>query len=35
LGGRDVTPQVLREMVEYTKAKEAPEGDIVWMGVKP
>ena len=35
LGGRDVTPQVIRDMVEYTKGKEAPEGDIVWMGVKP
>ena len=35
LGGRDVTPQALRDVVEYTKGKEAPEGDIVWMGVKP
>jgi pyruvate ferredoxin oxidoreductase alpha subunit len=35
LGGRDVTPQALREIVEYTRGKESPEGDIVWMGVKP
>jgi pyruvate/2-oxoacid:ferredoxin oxidoreductase alpha subunit len=35
LGGRDVTPQALEEIVEFTKGKESPEGDIVWMGVKP
>jgi pyruvate/2-oxoacid:ferredoxin oxidoreductase alpha subunit len=35
LGGRDVTPGVLQEIVEQVKGKEAPEGDIVWMGVKP
>jgi pyruvate/2-oxoacid:ferredoxin oxidoreductase alpha subunit len=35
LGGRDVTPQALQEIVEYTRGKESPEGDIVWMGVKP
>lgn len=35
LGGRDVTPAVLQEIVEQVKCKEAPEGDIVWMGVKP
>lgn len=35
LGGRDVTPAVLKEVVEYTKGREAPEGDIAWIGVKP
>jgi pyruvate ferredoxin oxidoreductase alpha subunit len=35
LGGRDVTPAVLKEVVEYAKGREAPEGDIAWIGVKP
>jgi len=35
LGGRDVTPAVLKEIVEYAKGKEAPEGDLAWMGAKP
>ena len=35
LGGRDVTPSVLEQIVEHAKGKETPEGDIVWMGVKP
>ncbi|MDI6756146.1 MAG: transketolase C-terminal domain-containing protein [Thermodesulfobacteriota bacterium] len=35
LGGRDVTPAVLKEIVEYAKGKEAPEGDIAWIGAKP
>jgi pyruvate ferredoxin oxidoreductase alpha subunit len=35
LGGRDVTPAVLKEIIEYTKGKDTPEGDIAWMGVKP
>jgi len=35
LGGRDVTPAILKEIVEYAKGKEAPEGDIAWIGVKP
>jgi pyruvate/2-oxoacid:ferredoxin oxidoreductase alpha subunit len=35
LGGRDVTPGVLQEIVEYARGNQAPEGDIVWMGVKP
>ncbi len=34
LGGRDVTPAVLKEVVEYTKGQEAPEGDIRWIGAK-
>lgn len=35
LGGRDVTPAVLKEVIEYTKGQEAPEGDIAWIGAKP
>jgi len=34
LGGRDVTPAVLKEVIEYTKGQEAPEGDIRWIGAK-
>ena len=34
LGGRDVTPAVLKEVIEYTKGQEAPEGDIRWVGAK-
>ena len=34
LGGRDVTPAVLKEVVEYAKGQEAPEGDIRWIGAK-
>ncbi len=35
LGGRDVTPAVLKEIIENTKGQDTPEGDIAWMGVKP
>jgi len=35
LGGRDVTPATLKEIVEFAKGKEVPEGDIAWIGVKP
>jgi pyruvate/2-oxoacid:ferredoxin oxidoreductase alpha subunit len=34
LGGRDVTPAVLKEIIEYTKGREAPDGDILWIGAK-
>jgi len=34
LGGRDVTPAVLKEVIEYAKGQEAPEGDIRWIGAK-
>jgi len=34
LGGRDVTPGSLKEMVEYTKGRETPAGDIAWIGAK-
>ena len=35
LGGRDVTPSVLQQIVEIAKGKEAPSGDVVWIGAKP
>jgi pyruvate/2-oxoacid:ferredoxin oxidoreductase alpha subunit len=34
LGGRDVTPASLREMVEYAKGRESPPGDIAWIGAR-
>jgi len=33
LGGRDVTPDVIKEIVEYTESHEQPE-DKIWIGVK-
>jgi len=35
LGGRDVTPPVIREAVERTRAGSVPEREDVWVGVKP
>ncbi len=35
LGGRDVTPENVKEMVEYTKGREIPDGDIAWIGAMP
>ncbi len=34
LGGRDITPETFREIVQYTKEKDRPEEEIVWIGVK-
>lgn len=34
LGGRDVTPELIKDIVDYTNQHEAPDGDIVWIGVK-
>ncbi|MBW2056678.1 MAG: pyruvate ferredoxin oxidoreductase [Deltaproteobacteria bacterium] len=34
LGGRDVTPGMIREMIRYTREKDRPEGDIIWVGLK-
>jgi len=34
LGGRDVTPQSIRKIVDYATAHDAPEDDIIWMEVK-
>jgi len=33
LGGRDVTPETIKEIINYTYAHETPE-DIIWIGVK-
>jgi pyruvate/2-oxoacid:ferredoxin oxidoreductase alpha subunit len=34
LGGRDVTPQILEEMIEYVEVHNKPEEPILWRGVK-
>ena len=34
LGGRDVTPKVIREIVEDAMQKDKPESEILWKGVK-
>ena len=34
LGGRDVTPQLLEEMIEYVETHDKPDKSILWKGVK-
>ncbi len=34
LGGRDVTPESIHKVLDYTVAHDAPEDDTVWMEVK-
>lgn len=34
LGGRDITPLTVREIVERTIRTEKPEEDIIWVGLK-
>jgi pyruvate/2-oxoacid:ferredoxin oxidoreductase alpha subunit len=34
LGGRDVTPQSIRDIVRYTQEHDAPTEEIIWMEVK-
>jgi pyruvate/2-oxoacid:ferredoxin oxidoreductase alpha subunit len=34
LGGRDVTPASIRGIAEYAFQHDAPEGEIIWRGVK-
>ena len=34
LGGRDVTPQVIHEIVEYADTHNTPDKEIIWIGVK-
>jgi len=34
LGGRDITPDTFKEIAQLTIAKEKPEEDICWIGVK-
>jgi pyruvate/2-oxoacid:ferredoxin oxidoreductase alpha subunit len=33
LGGRDITPKVIREIIDYTESHDEPE-DLIWVGVK-
>ena len=34
LGGRDVTPDLIREMIAYTLENDRPKEEIVWIGLK-
>ncbi len=34
LGGRDVTPQLIGQVLDYTLEHDEPPADIIWMGVK-
>ncbi|MEK7449625.1 MAG: pyruvate ferredoxin oxidoreductase, partial [Planctomycetota bacterium] len=34
LGGRDVTPQTIMEIVNYTKKNKYPKEPIIWIGLK-
>ncbi len=34
LGGRDVTPELIKEIANYGIEKEKPEEEVIWMGVK-
>jgi len=34
IGGRDVTPGVINEIVDITNASEQPEQEVYWIGVK-
>ncbi len=34
LGGRDVTPEDIRQMISYTLENDRPRHDIIWIGLK-
>jgi pyruvate/2-oxoacid:ferredoxin oxidoreductase alpha subunit len=34
LGGRDITPETFREIIDQTRAQAEPKEDIIWIGVK-
>jgi len=34
LGGRDVTPETIRTAVDYALARQAPDADMLWLGLK-
>ena len=34
LGGRDITPDLIEEAIQYTLEHSQPEGDILWLGLK-
>ena len=33
LGGRDVTPEIIQDIIEYTKENDRPLKEIIWMGL--
>lgn len=34
LGGRDITPDLIEEALQYAIAHSQPEGDVLWLGLK-
>ena len=34
LGGRDVTPDTIRSAIAYSIARDAPDSDLLWLGLK-
>ena len=34
LGGRDVTPELIRQMITYTLENDRPQNDMIWIGLK-
>ena len=34
LGGRDVTPDLIREMISHTMENDRPKQDTIWIGLK-
>jgi pyruvate/2-oxoacid:ferredoxin oxidoreductase alpha subunit len=34
LGGRDVTPAMIRHMISYTQERDHPEKDLIWVGLR-
>ncbi len=34
LGGRDITPELIEEAIQYTLEHDQPEGDLMWLGLK-
>ncbi len=34
LGGRDITPKTIEEVLDYTFSHERPEEDLIWVGLK-
>ncbi|RLB05261.1 MAG: pyruvate ferredoxin oxidoreductase [Deltaproteobacteria bacterium] len=34
LGGRDITPSVISEVIEYTRRNDRPEKEVIWVGMR-
>jgi pyruvate/2-oxoacid:ferredoxin oxidoreductase alpha subunit len=34
LGGRDITPELIEEAIQYTVDHPQPEEEILWLGLK-